>query len=73
MRGIHPPEATAGLCRLELLPFRNAAADIFNDFAKSCAHRDLNKTGVMYFAAEREYLGTFDFSVPMEANHFGTL
>ena len=48
---------SAGLSSLELLAVRHAAADILDDLSEGGAHRDLNKAGVDYLAAEREDLG----------------
>ena len=37
--------------------------------AKGCAHRNLDKTYVVDLTCECKYLGTLDFSEPMELNH----
>ena len=48
---------TAGLSRLELFAVGNAPADFFDNRSERSAHRNFDKTGVMYLTAEREHLG----------------
>ena len=48
---------TAGLCRLELLAVRDAAADLFDYLTERGSHGNLHQTGVVDLAAQREYLG----------------
>ena len=52
---------TAGLRCLKLLSVRYTAAYLVNYSVKGNTHRNLNKTGMVYFTAKCEYLGALGF------------
>jgi len=47
---------TARLSRLECLAVGDTAADFVNNLTQCSTHRNLNKSRVVYLAAECEYL-----------------